>query len=145
MMLITGNGSRPQSLVISDFNNDGLMDIGVVNSVTHSIDIFLGYGNISFTNQATYSTRPYLSPCAMAVGDFNNDTQVDIVFGSCDSDKIGVFFGYDNGSFGNLMAYSTGSNSSRYFLAVGDINNDSIQDIVVANYDNNNLGVLLGY
>ncbi|CAF1340994.1 unnamed protein product [Rotaria sordida] len=145
MMLMTGNGSRPQALVISDFNNDGLMDIGVVNSLTHSIGIFLGYGNISFTNQATYSTRPYLSPCTMAVGDLNNDTRVDIVFGSCNSDNIGVFLGYGNGSFGNLMAYSTGSYSSRYSLAVGDLNNDTIQDIVIANHDNNNLGVFLGH
>ncbi|CAF0935944.1 unnamed protein product [Rotaria sordida] len=107
MMLITGNSSRPQSLVISDFNNDGLMDIGVVNSLTHNIGIFLGYDNISFANETTYSTRPYLYPCSMAVGDFNNDTRMDIVFGSCDSDKIGVFLGYSNDSFGNLMAYST--------------------------------------
>ncbi|CAF4264583.1 unnamed protein product, partial [Rotaria sordida] len=28
----------------------------------------------------TYSTHPYLSPCSMAVGDFNNDSRMDIVF-----------------------------------------------------------------
>ncbi|CAF5053912.1 unnamed protein product, partial [Rotaria sp. Silwood1] len=107
MTLVTGNSSQPQSLVISDFNNDGLMDIGVVNSLTASVGVFLGYGNISFTNQVTYSTHPYLFPCAMAVGDFNNDTRVDIVFGSCRSENVGVFLGCDNGSFGHLMAYST--------------------------------------
>ncbi|CAF3820155.1 unnamed protein product [Rotaria sp. Silwood1] len=144
-MLMTGQGSRPQSLVISDFNNDDLIDNGVVNALTHSIDIFLGYGNMSFTSQVAYSTPPYLSPCAMAVGDFNNVTRVDIVCGSCDSDNVSILLGYSNGSFGNLMAYSTRSNSSRYSLAVGDMNNDSIQDIVIANHDNNNLGVFMGY
>ncbi|CAF5000460.1 unnamed protein product [Rotaria sp. Silwood1] len=145
MILITGNDSRPQSLVISDFNNDGLMDIGVVNSLTHNIGIFLGYGNISFTNQVIYSTDPYLSPCSLAVGDFNNDTRVDIAFGSCHSNNVGILLGCGNGSFGDLMAYSTGSNSSRYSLAVSDINNDTIQDIIVANHDANYLGVLLGH
>ncbi|CAF4780823.1 unnamed protein product [Rotaria sp. Silwood2] len=145
MMLITGNGSRPHSLVISDFNNDGLIDIGVVNLFTQNIGIFLAHDNMSFRNQLTYSTRPYLSPCSMAVGDFNNDTQVDIVFGSCGSDTVGVFLGYGNGSLGNVMVYPTGSNSSRYSLAVGDINNDTMQDIVIANHDNNNLGIFLGY
>ncbi|CAF5079888.1 unnamed protein product, partial [Rotaria sp. Silwood1] len=145
VILVTGNDSRPQSLVISDFNNDGLMDIGVVNSLTHNIGIFLGYGNISFTNQVTYSTHPYLFPCSMAVGDFNNDTQVDIAFGTCDSDNVGILLGYGNGSYRDLIAYSTGSNSSRYSLAVGDINNDTIQDIVVAIHDTNYLGVLLGH
>ncbi|CAF3877267.1 unnamed protein product [Rotaria sp. Silwood1] len=80
MTLVTGNDSRPQSLVISDFNNDDLMDIGVVNSHTHNIGIFLGYGNISFANQMAYSTGLYSFPCSMAIGDFNNDTRVDIVF-----------------------------------------------------------------
>ncbi|CAF3149807.1 unnamed protein product [Rotaria sp. Silwood2] len=145
MILVTGNDSRPQSLVISDFNNDGLMDIGVVNSLTHNIGIFLGYGNIFFTNQVIYSTPSYLSPCSLVVGDFNNDTRVDIAFGSCDSNNVGILLGCGNGSFGDLMVYSTGSNSSRYSLAVSDINNDTIQDIVVANHDANYLGVLLGH
>ncbi|CAF1397523.1 unnamed protein product [Rotaria sp. Silwood1] len=144
MILETGNNSRPQSLVISDFNNDGLMDIGLVNSRAHNIGIFLGYGDISFGNQITYSTYPYLYPCSMAVGDFNNDTRVDIVFASCESDSVGIVLGYENGSFGNQMMYPTRSNSSGYSLAAEDINNDTILDIVVANHDTNYLGVLLG-
>ncbi|CAF5122775.1 unnamed protein product, partial [Rotaria sp. Silwood1] len=144
MILVTGNDSRPQSLVISDFNNDDLMDIGLVNSRAHNIGIFLGYGDISFGNQMTYSTYPYLYPCSMAAGDFNNDTRVDIVFASCDADSVGIILGYGNGSFGNLMMYSTNSSSSRYSLAVEDINNDTILDIVVAIHDTNYLGVLLG-
>ncbi|CAF3850144.1 unnamed protein product [Rotaria sp. Silwood1] len=145
MILITGNDSRPQSLVISDFNNDGLMDIGLVNSHAHNIGIFLGYGDISFANQVTYSTGLYSSPCSMAVGDFNNDTRVDIVFASCDADSVGIILGYGNGSFGNLMLYSTNSSPSRYSLAVEDINNDTILDIVVAIHDTNYLSVLLGH
>ncbi|CAF1400696.1 unnamed protein product [Rotaria sordida] len=145
IILVTGNDTRPQSLVISDFNNDDLMDIGVVNSRAHNIGIFLGNGDISFANQVTYSTDPNLSPCSLAVGDFNNDTLVDMVFASCESDSVGIILGYGNGSFGHVALYSTGSNSSRYSLAVVDINNDTVQDIIVANHDNNNLGALLGY
>ena len=66
----TGNGSRPQSFVIGDFNNDDCMDIGVVNSGTHSIGIYLGYGNISFANPARHPTSPNSSPCSIAAGDF---------------------------------------------------------------------------
>ncbi|CAF4556191.1 unnamed protein product [Rotaria sp. Silwood2] len=102
-------------------------------------------GNMSFTNQLTHSTIPYLYPCSMAVGDFNNDTRVDIVFSGCNSNTVGVFLGYGNGSFGNLMTYPTGSYSTQYSLAVGDMNNDTMLDIVVANYDNNNLGVFIGH
>jgi hypothetical protein len=55
-MFSTGNGSRPRSFAIGDFNNDDQMNIGVANSDTNNIGIFLGYRNISFANQLTYST-----------------------------------------------------------------------------------------
>jgi len=141
--LTTGNGSRPRSLVIADFNNDDRMDIGVVNSVNDSIGIYLGYGNISFTNQTTYSTDPHSSPCSIAVGDFNNDTRLDMVVANYDSNNVGIFLGHGNGTFANEIKYSTGS--SPQSVAVGDLNNDAILDIVVANSGTNNVVILIGY
>ena len=143
--LENGKNSRPQSLVIADFNNDNRMDIGIVNSGTHSIGIFLGSGNISFTNQTTYSTDPDSSPCSIAVGDFNNDTWLDVVVANHGSDNVGIFLGYGNGTLANQVTYSTGLSSSPYSVAVGDIDNDTITDIVVANYGTNNVGAFLGY
>jgi hypothetical protein len=142
-MLTTGNGSQPRSFAIGDFNNDNRMDIGVANSGNHNIGIFLGYGNMSFANQVTYSTGSYSSPHSVALGDFNNDTRLDIVVANYGSGNVGVFLGYENGSFENQMTYLTGAEP--FFVAVGDFNNDTILDIVVANQDTNNLGILLGY
>ncbi|CAF5228592.1 unnamed protein product, partial [Rotaria magnacalcarata] len=53
--ITAGNGSRPQSVAIADFNNDSRMDVAVANSGSHTIAIFLGYGNFTFSNQTTYS------------------------------------------------------------------------------------------
>jgi hypothetical protein len=145
MTLTASNGSRPRSFVVGDFNNDGDMDIGVANSGSHNIGIFLGYGNISFANEVTYSTGPSSSPYSVAAGDFNNDTQLDVVVANYDSDSVGVFLGYGNGSFANQTTYSMGSGSYPYSVAVGDFDNDFILDIVVANYGTNNLAVLRGY
>jgi len=121
------------------------MDIGAANSGTDNIGIFLGYGNISFTSQVTHSTGPYSSPYSLAVGDFNNDTNLDIVVANYGSDNVGIFFGWGNGSFASQTTYSTGFDSSPYSLAVGDFNNDTVLDFVVANYGTNNVGVFLGY
>jgi hypothetical protein len=121
------------------------MDICIANSGTHNIGIFLGYGNISFANQTIYSTGSYSSPYSVAVGDFNGDTQLDIVVANSNSDNVGIFLGYGNGCFANQTTYSTGSDSYPYSVAVGDFNNDTIPDIVVANYNANNLGILLGH
>ena len=45
--------------------------------------------------------------------------------------------------FISQTTYSTGSSSSPYSVAVGDVNSDNNPDIVVANKNSNNVGVLL--
>ncbi|CAF1425762.1 unnamed protein product [Adineta steineri] len=120
------------------------MDIGVANSGTNNIGIFLGYGNITFTNQTTYSTGSNSTPYFLAIGDFNNDTQLDIVTANYQSDTISIFLGYGNGKFANQTSYSTGSSSSPCSVVVGYFNNDNKLDIGVVNYNNNKLGLFLG-
>jgi hypothetical protein len=119
------------------------MDIGVANSGTHNIGIFLGYGNISFTSPEKYSTGSYASPYAVAAGDFNNDGYMDIIVANYGSNNIGIFLGYGNGSFANQTTYSVGS--SPYSVAVGDFDNDFILDIIIANADANNVGIFRGH
>lgn len=142
-MLTSGNASQPNSIAIADFNNDDHMDIAVADSAAHSIDIFLGYGNISFASEEALSTGLDSSPYSIVVGDFNNDSRQDIVVANNVSNYIGLFLGYGNGSFANQTAYSTGL--SQRSVAVADFNNDTILDILIASYDSNNIGVLCGH
>ena len=142
--LKTGNGSQPRSFVIDDFNNDNRMDIVIANSGTHNIGIFLGHGNISFTNQVTYSTGEYSFPYSVAAGDLNNDNRLDIVVANYGSDNIGIFLGYGNGSFANQTTYFLPLKSSPYSVAIADFNNDMILDIIVTNIARNNLVLWLG-
>jgi hypothetical protein len=143
LMLIVGSGSRPRSFAIGDVNNDNRMDIVVVNSGTDNIGIFLGYGNLSFASPTIYSIDSSSSPCAVAAGDFNNDTYLDIVVANCGSNNVGIFLGFGNGSFVNQATYLTGSHPCS--VAVGDFNNDFILDIIVANYDDSSVVLLLGH
>jgi hypothetical protein len=143
--LTTGENFRPKSFAIGDFNNDDQLDISVANSGANNIGIFLGYGNLSFANQTTYSTGSHSSPYSLAIGDFNNDTHLDIVVANYNSDNVGVLLGYGNGSFKTQTSYSTSSGFSPCSVAVNDFNNDHLLDIVVAYQDSNNIGVLLGH
>jgi hypothetical protein len=142
LILTSGNSSRPRSLATDDFNNDGCIDIAIANSGTHNIGIFLGYGNISFASPALYSTGSHSSPYALATGDFNNDTYPDIVVANYDSNNIGIFLGYGNGSFTKQTTYST--DSFPYSVAVGDFDNDFILDIIVDHYDTDNIVLFRG-
>ena len=141
----TGSNSVPSSVVVADFNNDGRRDIIVANAGTDNIGMFFGNGNGTFSNQTTFSTGSGSSPYWIAVGDFNNDNQLDIAVANYGSNNLGVLLGCVNGTFFSQLTYSTGNDSQPYSVAVGDFNNDSRLDIIVANYGTDNVGVFLGY
>jgi hypothetical protein len=144
MTFTTGDYSGPLSVVIGDFNNDTHLDIAVSNYGTHNIGIFLGDGNGTFENQATFSTD-VSRPVSIAVGDLNNDHWLDIVVTNDGTHSISIFFGRGNGSFGNQITYSTGYDSFPYSVLVAHINNDHYLDIAVANYGTDTVGIFLGY
>jgi hypothetical protein len=70
---------------------------------------------------------------------------MDIVVANYNDDNVGVFLGCSNGSFSSQKIFATGFKSQPYSVAVTDFNNDTFLDIIVANYGNNNVGILLGY
>jgi hypothetical protein len=143
--ILTPFSSLPISVAVADFNDDGRLDITVANFWTNNIGIFLGDGNGTFSSQTTYDTGAWSGPRSIAVGDFNNDSRLDIVVANSGTNTIGVFFGYGNGTFSNQITFSTGYKSQPYAVAVGDFNNDNLLDIAVANYGTNNVGVFLRY
>ncbi|CAF1175169.1 unnamed protein product [Rotaria sordida] len=135
----------PSYIVAGDFNNDHQCDIVVANSNTNNIGIYLGYGNGTFGKQISHSTGPLSAPISIAVDDFNNDSQLDIVVANSGTNNIGIFLGDGSGSFGSQITYETGNSSSPVSVAIGDFNKDNISDIVVANRDTDNIGIFLGY
>ncbi|CAF3084775.1 unnamed protein product [Rotaria sp. Silwood2] len=141
----TGNDSLPRSIVIGDFNNDNLLDIAVANSYKDNIGIFLGYGDGTFATQRTFSTGNSSLPYSIAVGDFNNDSLLDVAVASFRTNYVNIFLGYGNGSFISQKQLSTGSGSSPFAVAVSDFNNDRFLDIAVVNSNTSTLGIFLGY
>ncbi|CAF4168969.1 unnamed protein product, partial [Rotaria magnacalcarata] len=105
-----------------------------------NVDLLVTYNNVSFENQMSFSTGS--GPWSVAVGDFNNDTRLDIVVVNLFSNDVSVLLGYGNGSFQNQMTFSTGFVPQS--VAVGDFNSDTQLDIVVANFAGEGVSVLLG-
>ena len=140
----TGDGSGPQFVVVGSFNNDSHLDIGVVNNGDGTLGIFLGHGDGTFSNQTTYSVGITDGPTSAAVGDLNNDGQLDIAITIYYSRAIIIFLGCGNGTFKNAATYSVGSASRPYSVAFGDWNNDDRLDIAVANCNSDNVLVLVG-
>ena len=70
---------------------------------------------------------------------------MDIAAINSGTNNIGLFLGYGNNSFTNQTIYPLDTYSHPYSVAVTDLNNDAILDIIVVNYAVNNLGLFLGY
>ena len=90
-MYSTGEKSIPQSLVISDMNNDEKLDIVVVNSGSGTIFTLLKCDIGAFQSQITYSTGSASTPQSVSVGDFNNDGYIDIIEVDINSEKQEIF------------------------------------------------------
>ncbi len=137
--------SMPSAIVICDFNNDRLLDIGFTNAGTDNLTVLLGQGDGQFYSEKLYSTGPRSTPLSIACGDLNNDNQMDIVVANPGTNSVGVLLGYDTGAFTPAQSIYSNPFYSPYFVAIGDFNNDGQLDIAAANSDSNTVDIILGY
>jgi hypothetical protein len=70
-------GEGPLSLVATDLNGDGKLDLAVMNYRSSSVSIFYGNGNGTFAPALHYNTGA--NPHTIAVGEFNGDGMPDLV------------------------------------------------------------------
>ncbi|MBS0555895.1 MAG: VCBS repeat-containing protein [Proteobacteria bacterium] len=133
----------PQSLVIADFNGDGIPDIAVPNQYggpVFYVSVLLGKRDGTFQPQLPFATG--ICPVSIASGDFNGDGKIDLVTANLDGQSISVLLGNGDGTFGNHTDYPMGSASTA--VATGDFNRDGKLDILVANSDSGGVSLLLG-
>jgi hypothetical protein len=136
-------GASPQGVAVGDFRNDGNLDVVVANSGNpggNTISVLLGNGDGTFAAQKTYATDT--APVGVAVGDFNNDGNLDIAVTNSGSNTVSVFLGNGDGTFQSKADFTTGNQP--HGVAVGDFNADGNLDLVVTNAGDGTVGVLLG-
>jgi hypothetical protein len=83
-------------------------------------------------------------PYSLVVADVNADGKPDVVTANYGTSSVGVLLGTGTGTFAPAVAYSTGSGSQPFDLAVADVNSDGKLDIISANTFTYEVGVLLG-
>jgi hypothetical protein len=142
-----GNTGGTNGPAIGDFNGDGRPDYAVPAN-SGSVFILLGKGDGTFTNGTTITTTSPFEPTSVVVGDFNGDGKQDLAVLSPNGGGIGsvnIYLGTGTGTFGAPKSFNVATaNSGSRLLAVGDFDEDGIQDLVATNTGLNNVAVLLG-
>ncbi|CAF4542922.1 unnamed protein product [Rotaria socialis] len=100
-----------------------------------------GQCNLTFGAPTTYSTSN--TPRSIVAADVNADGSVDIIVANNGGNNVGVFINSGTGAFSIQMTYSTGASSNPNSVTTADINADGEIDIIVANNNANNVGVLI--
>jgi len=120
-------------------------DLAVPNS-NGNVSVMWGFGDGSF--QAPVNHGAGTTPDAAAVGDFNNDQELDFVVANQASDNVTVFLNSEQspGTFGAGISSATGSaGKSPVAVATGYFNGSSKNlDVVVANSTANTITVMYG-
>jgi hypothetical protein len=120
-------------MAAGDFDNDGQLDLAVVNGGSPgSVSVLLGNGNGTF-RAPSIPTIVGTNPSFVAAADFNKDGKLDLVVTDylVTSNNVNVTLGNGDGTFQTAATYTAGKQP--IVATIGDFNADGLPDIAVAN------------
>ena len=121
---------RAFSPVVADFNSDGRSDVAIL--IEERVKVLFGDSNGSFISQITLPEKRSYS--SIAVGDFNNDAHIDLVFSGYFAGTLGTWFGNGDGTFETPIIGRAETDSSDSDIFVAHFNNDSYLDLAVSDH-----------
>jgi hypothetical protein len=121
----------PQSIVVGDFNADGIQDLAIENYNTNNVSVLLGNGSGGFAPAAMSPFAVGNHPESVVVGDFNGDGNPDLATANFGDNTVTVLLGNGAGGFTSATG-SPFAASQPSSLVVGDFNGDGKQDLAVA-------------
>lgn len=144
--------SAPNSVVVADFNGDGLNDVAIANAYIDQTSTTEQAGYVSIALQkasapGTFGSTAHFgtdgNPSAMAVGDMTGGGTKDLAVANFNKGTISVLLetAANSGTFQKQISLPTGGLPND--VAICDVNGDGRGDIVVANGDFTHGGSLI--
>jgi hypothetical protein len=135
------SGGASVSIATGDFNQDGRLDLAVVNPYCDNVAILLGTASDRFQQPIGSGKLPVPTPSTtLAAADFNLDGKLDLAVAE-GNQGLTILLGNGDGTFQKPIQVTAGQTAS---VAVGDFNGDGIPDLVTASLTNGYVLVLLG-
>lgn len=141
----TGFNSRPLSIMLKDFNNDGLLDIAVANELTNAVGILMAQKSLSFNTRIFYFITQTNKRLSRSVTNIYDD------------DQVTLLRSYNHKKNVDTSLRSNGILTARkrlprftylmdsYTVTIGDLNNDNQLDMIVVYNLKAHFYVFLGY
>src|SRR6185437_4438339 len=115
----------PHSVAVGDFNGDSDPDLAVANFFSNDVTILLGGAGGSFTPAAGGPLAAGTLAESIAVGDFNGDSDPDLVIANFGSDDLTIWLGGPGASFTPAPGSPVPGGADPQSVAIGDFNGDS--------------------
>jgi hypothetical protein len=131
-----------QSIVVADFNRDGMLDVATVGS--QGVWLFLGSGNGQLQQglNIPLTSRGNPGSYVLAGGDFNGDGFADLIANT--QWGFELMLGNGDGTFQSPVQYSAPlPQGSTTGISVGDLNRDGRPDVVLASGTATSVAVFL--
>jgi uncharacterized protein (TIGR03437 family) len=137
-------GSRPAFVAAADFNGDGVTDLAIANSGDNTVTVLLGVATGGFGAAAGSPFSVGSKPVSIAVADFNGDYVPDLAIVNAGDNTVTVLLGNGTGGFTAAADNPFAVGSAPVSVAAGDFNKDGMNDLAIANSDDNTVTVLVG-
>jgi hypothetical protein len=133
-------GAGPLDVKAADLHGDGILDLVSVNNDNKSISVLQGIGNGTFMPEIRYATAS--KPNSLGVADLNGDGFPDIVTSNGTS-SISILLNSGTGTFPTHTEYPSNSYPA-YVVGLADFNNDGRVDVVVPNFNSDQVSLFYG-
>lgn len=135
-------GTTTVSVGVGDFDGDADDDVAAANFGSHDVSVLLGDGAGGFAPATSFSTGVGGHPTSIAVGDFNRDSDPDLVVTNIAHDRVVVRLGSVGGTFTAPIGFDAGTSPDS--VAVGDFDGNGYPDLAVTASFLGDVSVLLG-
>lgn len=138
-----GQGIEPTSIAVGEFNGDGILDLLATSHATGELSVLFGDGLGAFDFSYSFPLEVFDSPSPICVGDFDGDLAMDFAVALAGF-GLHVYLGDGAGDFVLAQELGLADGALIWSLALGDINEDGIVDLVSAGFVADQIMTLLG-